>query len=153
MEKDQPERPDAQPEAAAPAASVPPDPGPPDPTPPASAGPTAEGEPHTALPPRVEAWRKRSAAGAILTGFALGLQDALQSHRDEPSIVIQTSGDLPDDLAVEADFEYGRPRQSVVSIRPWLLHDADRDPAAPPAGEQRPSDPGSGGADRPASDS
>lgn len=80
--------------------------------------------PHTALPTRVEAWRKRSAAGAILTGFALGLQEALETRRDEPSIVVQTSGDPPDDLPVEADFEYGRPRQSVVSIRPWLLGDS-----------------------------
>jgi hypothetical protein len=76
---------------------------------------------HTALPPRVEAWRKRSAAGAILTGFALGLQQALEPNREEPSIVAQTSGDPPRDLPVEADFEYGRPRQSVVNVRPWLL--------------------------------
>lgn len=84
-------------------------------------------EPHTALPPKMEAWRKRSAAGAILTGFALGLQEVLESRRDEPSIVIQTSGDPPDDLPVEADFEYGRPRQSVVNIRPWLLNDTKTD--------------------------
>ena len=83
-------------------------------------------DPHTALSPKVEAWRKRSAAGAILTGFALGLQEALETHRDEPSIVVQTSGDPPDDLPVEAEFEYGRPRQSVVSIRPWLLNAAGR---------------------------
>jgi hypothetical protein len=80
-----------------------------------------EEEPHTALPPKVEAWRRRSATGAILTGFALGLQEALETKRDEPSIVVQTSGDPPQDLPVEADFEYGRPRQSVVNIRPWLL--------------------------------
>jgi hypothetical protein len=80
-----------------------------------------EQEYHTALPPKVEAWRKRSATGAILTGFALGLQEALETKRQEPAIVIQTSGDPPKDLPVEADFEYGRPRQSVVSIRPWLL--------------------------------
>ena len=88
-------------------------------------------EPHTALPAKVEAWRKRSAAGAILTGFALGLQEALEVHRDEPSIVVQTSGDPPDDLPVEADFEYGRPRQSVVSIRPWLLGSQASQPADP----------------------
>ncbi|HLI53195.1 MAG TPA: hypothetical protein VKU88_02625 [Acidimicrobiales bacterium] len=82
--------------------------------------------PHTALPPRVEAWRKRSAAGAILTGFALGLQQALEPNRQEPSIVVQTSGDPPRDLPVEADFEYGRPRQSVVQVRPWLLDDPTR---------------------------
>jgi hypothetical protein len=100
----------------------------------ADAAPVAEWEPeqeyHTALPPKVEAWRKRSAAGAILTGFALGLQEALETKRQDPSIVIQTSGDPPKDLPVEADFEYGRPRQSVVSIRPWLLQGAggERDP-------------------------
>jgi hypothetical protein len=89
---------------------------------------------HTALPPKMEAWRRRSAAGAILTGFALGLQEALETKRQDPSIVIQTSGDPPRDLPVEADFEYGRPRQTVVSIRPWLLDG--------PAGEQKSDDPG-----------
>ena len=80
---------------------------------------------HTALPPKVESWRRRSATGAILTGFAMGLQQALEKKREDPSIVVVTSGDPPDDLPVEADFEYGRPRQSVVNIRPWLLGDPD----------------------------
>jgi hypothetical protein len=75
----------------------------------------------TALPPRVEAWRKRSATGAVLTGFALGLQQALGKEQEQPAIVMQTSGDPPTDLPVEADVEQGRPRQSVVNIRPWLL--------------------------------
>jgi hypothetical protein len=75
----------------------------------------------TALPPRVEAWRKRSATGAILTGLALGLQNALEAKREDPSIVMETSGDPPQDLPVEADFEYRRPKHSVVNIRPWLL--------------------------------
>ena len=80
---------------------------------------------HTALPPKVESWRRRSATGAILTGFALGLQQALEKRQEDPSIVVVTTGDPPDDLPVEADFEYGRPRQSVVNIRPWLLSDPD----------------------------
>jgi hypothetical protein len=86
---------------------------------------------HTALPPKVESWRKRSVTGAILTGFALGLQEALETKRQEPAIVVQTSGDPPKDLPVEADFEYARPRQTVVSIRPWLLE-------GPGDGEQQP---------------
>lgn len=95
---------------------------------------------HTALPPKLEAWRRRSAAGAILTGFALGLQEALEKRKEDPSIVMETSGEPPADLPVEADFEYGRPRQSVVQIRPWLLpdqatdaSDAARTPASPAA--------------------
>lgn len=92
-----------------------------EPTPEAATDVAEEEVPHTGLPPKVEAWRRRSATGAILTGFALGLQEALETKREEPSIVVQTSGDPPQDLPVEADFEYGRPRQSVVNIRPWLL--------------------------------
>jgi hypothetical protein len=87
---------------------------------------------NTALPPKVEAWRRRSAAGAILTGFALGLQEALEKPKEEPSIVMETSGEPPRDLAVEADFEYGRPRQSVVQIRPWLLNEGSAGEGAGP---------------------
>lgn len=78
-------------------------------------------ESHTALPPKIEAWRKRSATGAILTGLALGLQEALEKEREDPSITMQTSGAPPKDLPVEADFEFRRPRHSVVNIRPWLV--------------------------------
>jgi hypothetical protein len=82
-----------------------------------------DGDPnsHTALPPKVEAWRRRTATGAVLTGFALGFQQALGKEQEQPAIVMQTSGDPPKDLPVEADVEQGRPRHSVVSIRPWLL--------------------------------
>lgn len=92
-------------------------------------GGTEDGEPHTALPGRVEAWRRRSATGAILTGFALGLQQVFEAKKDEPAVVMETSGDPPRDLPVEADFEYGRPKQSVVNVRPWLLPGANPDSA------------------------
>jgi hypothetical protein len=91
---------------------------------------------HTALPPRVEAWRQRSAVGAILTGFALGLQEALEPKREEPAIVMETSGEPPSDLPVESDFEFRRPRESVVHIRPWLLDSKAGNQAADQAGNQ-----------------
>jgi hypothetical protein len=59
----------------------------------------------------------------MLTGFALGLQQALGKEQEQPAIIMQTSGDPPMDLPVEAEVEQGRPRQSVVSVRPWLLPD------------------------------
>jgi hypothetical protein len=108
--------------------------------------PAAEHEYHTALPPKLEAWRRRSATGAILTGFALGLQEALETKRQEPAIVMQTSGDPPRDLPVEADFEYGRPRQSVVSIRPWLLEGSG--PERESEGDGPPTDDEAGSAPR-----
>jgi len=91
---------------------------------------------HTALPTKVEAWRKRSATGAILTGFALGLQQVFEPKQDEPAVIMETSGEPPRDLPVEADLEYGRPRHSVVNIRPWLLGDQQQ-PGDQQAGEAR----------------
>lgn len=91
--------------------------------------PEDDGEGHSALPNKVEAWRRRSATGAILTGFALGLQQVFEPKQDEPAVIMETSGEPPKDLPVEADFEYGRPRQSVVNVRPWLLPSADAEPA------------------------
>jgi hypothetical protein len=94
------------------------------------AGRLDDDSPRTGLPPKVEAWRQRSAMGAILTGFALGLQQALEPRRDEPSIVVQSSGEPPTDLPVEANFEFRRPRESVVNVRPWLLNGSPDDLAA-----------------------
>jgi hypothetical protein len=101
---------------------------------------------HTALPPKVESWRRRSATGAVLTGFALGLQQALGKEQEQPAVIMQTSGDPPRDLPVEAEVEQGRPRQSVVNIRPWLLSDR-RDQTDPGAdtGAGTVTEPGPGG--------
>jgi len=81
--------------------------------------------PGSALPPRVERWRRRSATGAMLTGFAMGLREVLETEQREPAIVMETSGVPPRDLAVEADLENPSPRQSVVKVRRWLLTDPD----------------------------
>ncbi len=93
---------------------------------------------HTALPPRIDSWRKRSATGAILTGFALGLQQVFEPERKEPAIVQETSGEPPRDLPVEAELEGVVGRRSVVRIRPWLLDedlvDEEADPSASTAG-------------------
>jgi hypothetical protein len=77
--------------------------------------------PHTALPPRVESWRRRSVAGAVLSGFAFGLKEALEPERQEAPIIVQVSGDPVDDLPVEAHLDDLQPSESVVTVRPWLL--------------------------------
>jgi hypothetical protein len=93
--------------------------------------PDASSAIHTALPPKIESWRRRSAMGAILTGFALGLREALEPERDEPGIVAQVSGEPVGDLPVQAHLDDLSPRESVVTIRPWLLEDR----AGPTAGQ------------------
>ena len=109
-----------------------------------------DADPHTALPTKVEAWRRRSATGAILTGFALGLQQVFEPKRDEPAVIMETSGEPPKDLPVEADFEYGRPKQSVVNVRPWLLPGArdDTDGVDEPADADADRDAGRDNGDR-----
>jgi hypothetical protein len=95
---------------------------------------------HTALPPRVESWRRRSVAGAVLTGFAFGLREALEPERQEAPIIVQVSGEPVDDLPVEAHLDDLQPSESVVTVRPWLLKEiADESAAA------RPSDASDGG--------
>jgi hypothetical protein len=104
-------------------------------------------------PSKLDAWRRRSAAGAILTGIARGLQGVFEKEKEEPSITQETSGDPPKDLPVEADVQQGRARHSVVNIRPWLLHrhagDADHEKPhrkgdGDPGGFSDPGSPGAG---------
>lgn len=75
----------------------------------------------TGLSDRMERWRQRSATGAVATAFALGLQAALETERKEPAIIMETSGEPPTDLPVEAQLEQLGPRQSTVKVRRWLL--------------------------------
>ena len=79
----------------------------------------------TALPPKVESWRRRSATGAILTGFAFGLKEVFEPEREEPAIVQEVSGKPVKDLPVEAQVDERRPDETVVTIRPWLLEGDD----------------------------
>ncbi|HEX4862878.1 MAG TPA: hypothetical protein VFV02_02325 [Acidimicrobiales bacterium] len=104
----------------------------------------SDGEgPHTALPSKVEAWRRRSATGAILTGFAFGLQQVFEPKQDDPAVIMETSGEPPKDLPVEADLEYGRPRHSVVNIRPWLLP-GEEQASDEPSSDEQPGDASTG---------
>ena len=76
---------------------------------------------HTGLPDRAERWRVRSATGTVLTAFAFGLKEVFEPDRNQPAIIMETSGDPPRDLPVEAQLEQLGPRQSSVMVRSWLL--------------------------------
>jgi hypothetical protein len=45
---------------------------------------------------RFDAWRRRSAVGAIATGVALGLRDIFQPTKIEPVMTAEAPGDPPD---------------------------------------------------------
>jgi hypothetical protein len=91
----------------------------------------------TGLPDWAERWRVRSATGTVLTAVAFGLQQVFETERKEPAIVMETSGEPPTDLPVEAQLEQLGPRQSSVTVRPWLLGAGgavDQDEDAVPGG-------------------
>jgi hypothetical protein len=70
-----------------------------------------------------EAWRRRSASGAILTGIALGLQYALEPDKTPPAIVQQVPGEPPGPPEpFEVHVEPDHPEETVVVIRSWLMN-------------------------------
>jgi hypothetical protein len=72
---------------------------------------------------RFERWRRRTATGAMLTGIALGLREALEPEKDRPAMVQPApNGDgdrmKPIDLHLDPD----NVEATVAVVRPWLWH-------------------------------
>ena len=69
-------------------------------------------------PLRFNSWMKRSATGAVMTGIAVGLQQALELPRQEPAFVIEASGE-PDDpnRPIDLHFDPDSPADSVAIVR------------------------------------
>ena len=69
-------------------------------------------------PLRFNNWMKRSATGAVMTGIAVGLQQALQLPRQEPAFVIEASGEPHDpNRAIDLHFDPDNPADTVAIIR------------------------------------
>lgn len=96
----------------------------------------------TSLPDWAERWRARSATGSVLTAVAFGLKEVFEPERKEPAIVMETSGDPPKDLPVEAKLEQLGPRQSSVTVRPWLLGTGEADADADAGSAAKPGEAG-----------
>jgi hypothetical protein len=82
---------------------------------------SAQPEEPTAEEPRrwFDAWRRRSAIGAVATGVALGLKEIFQPTNIEPVITAEAPGDPPDDenrLRVILDPD--DPSKSVAIVPP-----------------------------------
>jgi hypothetical protein len=79
---------------------------------------------------RFDRWRRRSAAGAMMTGIAFGMQEALDRKRKEAPIVQQVDGDPSGPQGpIELQFDPDHPEKTVAVIRPWLMDGGDRAPA------------------------
>lgn len=77
---------------------------------------------HTALPARVEAWRRRTATGALLTGIARGLGQVFEPEREQPAIVAEAPGEpFGPPRPVEAVLDPDDPSASSLVVRRWLM--------------------------------
>jgi len=86
---------------------------------------------HTTLPPRVEAWRRRTATGALLTGMARGLGQVFEPERDRPAIVAEAPGEpFGPPRPVEAVLDPDDPAASTLVVRRWLMDGSGGDTGA-----------------------
>ncbi len=61
---------------------------------------------------------KRSATGAVMTGIAVGLQQALELPKQQPAFVIEASGEPDDpDRPIDLQFDPDSPADTVAIIR------------------------------------
>ncbi len=69
-------------------------------------------------PLRFSNWMKRSATGAVMTGIAVGLKEALQPQRKEVPFVIEGREDpLDEDNPIQLHFDPDSPEATVAIIR------------------------------------
>jgi hypothetical protein len=74
------------------------------------------GGPHD--PMRFNHWMKRSATGAVLSGIALGLQQALEQKREVPAFIMEAPGEPEDpDAPITLRFDPDDPTKTVAVIR------------------------------------
>jgi hypothetical protein len=83
-------------------------------------------------PLRFNRWMKRSATGAVMTGIAVGLQQALELPKQEPAFVITASGEPDDpDKPIDLRFDPDSPADTVAVIRRPPTTEPPADPAEP----------------------
>lgn len=74
------------------------------------------------------AWRKAPVAAQFLAASMLAVHDVMYGPREEPAIVVQASGDPPNDEPLDVHLDPDHPEESVVIVKPWLLHPHDGQP-------------------------
>lgn len=83
-------------------------------------------------PLRFSNWMKRSATGAVMTGIAVGLKEALQPQRKEVPFVIESREDPDDeDKPIDLHFDPDSPEATVAIIRRPVAGPPDAPPPAP----------------------
>jgi len=78
--------------------------------------------------PALPSWRKGPVASQFLAASMIAVRDVIYGKREEPAIVIEASGDPPNDEPLDVHLDPDHPEESVVIVKPWLLHHPDDQP-------------------------
>jgi hypothetical protein len=97
-------------------------------------GEGTDGGPEDAKDPlRFSNWMKRSATGAVMTGIARGLQQALEPRNRNVPFVIEAKGEPDDpDRPIDLRFDPDSPADTVAVIRRPATVEPPASPAPPP---------------------
>jgi hypothetical protein len=68
-------------------------------------------------PLRFSRWMKRSTAGAVMTGIAVGLREALEPRRPEVAVVVDADEPDAPDGPIDLRFDPESPQNTVAVIR------------------------------------
>jgi hypothetical protein len=68
-------------------------------------------------PLRFNNWRRRSTAGVLMTGIAVGLQKALELPKQQPAFVMEASDEPDPDGPIQLKFDPDNPAATVAIIR------------------------------------
>lgn len=83
-------------------------------------------------PLRFSNWMKRSTTGAVMTGIAMGLQQALEPQNREVPFVIEAKGEPDDpDRPIDLRFDPDSPADTVAVIRRPATAEPPGSPAPP----------------------
>ena len=75
---------------------------------------------------RREAWRNRSATGAIATALAMGLQQVFEPERRRPAAVAEAPSDpYSEDDPITVEYVPDDAEGTKVHVKPWLLQKGD----------------------------
>ncbi len=80
-------------------------------------------------PRRFNEWRKRSATGAVMSGIALGLKEALVLPDNRPALVVEAPGEPDDpDRPIDLRFDPDDPAATVAIVRQRRDEKGDPEP-------------------------
>jgi hypothetical protein len=87
------------------------------PTDPSDGPPSEDGVDAGPDPLRFNNWRRRSTAGVLMTGIAVGLQKALELPKQQPAYVMEASDEPDPDGPIQLKFDPDNPAATVAIIR------------------------------------